>query len=151
MRARCRRAPLPLYAHLHHKVVLGAVAFGHFVVGHVGDGVEQLLQVAGRLVHVCLQGLVRFFQGGHFCLGGFGFVAASFFHQLSDGLGGSVHFGQVIVQHGLRAFALVVQCQDLVDGLLGVLEVLLFEPAHHGVGVLGDLSDGKHCFMAFYI
>ena len=39
--------------------------------------------------------------------------------------------------------------QHLVDGLLGVLEMFLLESAHHGVGVLGDLFDGKHGLYLF--
>ncbi len=135
--------------HLDHEVVLGAVAFGHFVVGHVGDGVEQLLQVVGGLVHVGLQGLVGFFQGGHAGFGGFGLVLLAFLHQLAYGLGGGVHLGQIGVQHGLRALAFVVQRQYLVYGLLGVLKVFLLQPAHHGVGVVGDLFDGKHVLIYY--
>ena len=85
-------------AHLYHEVVFGRSAFGHFVVGNVGDGVEQLLQVVCGLVHVGLQGLVGFLQFGHTALGGFGLVLLAFLHQLADGLGQGVDFGEVVIE-----------------------------------------------------
>ena len=85
-------------AHLHHEVVLGRSAFGHFVVGHVGDGVEQLLQVLCGLVHVCLQSLVGFFQLAYTSFGRFGLVLLAFLHQLADGLGQGVHLSEVVIE-----------------------------------------------------
>ena len=85
-------------AHLHHEVVLGRSAFGHFVVGHVGDGVEQLLQVLCGLVHVCLQSLVGFFQLAYTSFGRFCLVLLAFLHQLADGLGQGVHLSEVVIE-----------------------------------------------------
>ena len=84
-------------AHLLHYVVVGTHAFGHAVVGHVGDGVEQCLEVVGSLVHVGLHLLVRLFQFGDAALGGFRFLLLALLHQLSDGLGEGVGFRQVFI------------------------------------------------------
>ena len=85
-------------AHLYHEVVFGGSAFGHFVVRHIGDGVEQLLHIVCSLVHIGLQGFVGFFQLGHAALGCFGFVFLAFLHQHSDGFGEGIYLGKVVIE-----------------------------------------------------
>ena len=100
-------------AHLDYEVVFGAVAFGHFVVGYVGDGVEQLLQVLCGLVHLGLEGLVGFLQLGNARLCRFGLVLAALLHQLAYLLGGGVYFGQVRVELHLGGLPPVIERQYL--------------------------------------
>ena len=68
-------------------IVVGTYAFRHAVVGNVGDGIKQSLQIVGSLVHIGLQVLVDFFQLGHAAFGGFCFFFLALLHQLSDGFG----------------------------------------------------------------
>ncbi len=84
-------------SHFLYYVVVGAYAFGHFVIRNVRDGIEQGLQVFGCLVHFGLQGFVGFLQFGYTAFGCFGFLFLSFFHQLSDGFGYRVHFSEVVI------------------------------------------------------
>ena len=74
---------------LHHVVVLGARALGHFVVGYVGDGAEQGGHVFFGLLHLLFQLLVGLLHFRNLLLDGVGLVFLSFLHQ-SANLGG--HF-----------------------------------------------------------
>ncbi len=74
-------------SHFLHHIVVGAYAFGHAIVGNVGNGVKQSLQIIGSLLHIGLQFFVGLFQFGHTALGGFRFFSLTLLHQLSDGFG----------------------------------------------------------------
>ena len=117
-----------------------------FVVGHVGDGVEQLLQFPCGFVHFGLEGLVGFLQLGNARLCRFGLVLAALLHQLAYLLGGGVYFGQVRVELHLGGLPPVIERQYLPYGFAGAVEMLLFQSAYYRVGILCNLSDGKHIY-----
>ena len=66
---------------LHHAVILGGSAFGHFVVGNVGNLAEQGGHLLLSLTHGLVKLVVGLFHGGHLLLDGFGFVALAFLHK----------------------------------------------------------------------
>ena len=69
---------------LHHAVVLGGTAFGHFVVGDVGNLAEQTHHFLLGLLHGLLQLLGLFLQAGDALLDGFGLFAVAFLHHAAN-------------------------------------------------------------------
>ena len=65
-------------------IVLGAMAFGHFIVRNVGNLAEQTHHFLLGFVHLTLQLLRVFLQGCHSLLDGFGFLFLAFLHQAAN-------------------------------------------------------------------
>ena len=123
---------------LHHPVVLGSSALGHFVVGDVRNLAEQGYLVLLCLVHRLFQLFVGFLHLGHRLLDGIGLGPLAFLHKGADLGSHLLGFAEVLVQFLLSLTAFLVNGQHLVDGLTGTLEMLLLEALDYTFSFLTD-------------
>ena len=114
-------------------VVFGGAALWHFVVGDIWNLAQQTGHRLLCVVHLLLQLFVRILHLGNAGFDSLCLVALAFLHQTANLCCHLLGFGQVLVQLLLGLTTLFVNCQHLIDCLLGTLEVFLFQPANHAV------------------
>ena len=112
---------------LHHHVVGGVLTLGDIIVGHVGNGQQQLGHIVLSLLHLGLQFLVGGLQVGHLLLYRIGFVLLAALHQTANLLRQLILLLLVGIQLLLGFATLPVKIQNLFDSLTGTIKMLLLQ------------------------
>ena len=112
---------------LHHHVVGGILTLGDIIVGHVGNGQQQLGHIVLSLLHLGLQFLVGGLQVGHLLLYRISFVLLAALHQTANLLRQLILLLLVGIQLLLGFATLPVKIQNLFDSLTGTIKMLLLQ------------------------
>ena len=118
----------------HHQVVVGACAFGHDVVGHVGDGEQNVAYFVLNVLELVVASLVALLDGSYLGLDGFGFIFFALFHQAANLCSELVELCSLAVALGLCGAALYVELQNTCNGSFCV-EVLFCQLGNHAFRV----------------
>lgn len=138
-------------AGLDHDIIVSTGAFGHKIVGNIGDGIEQLGALLERLLHGLLEFLGLYLDFRHLVLRGFHLGRRAVFHQAADTFRYHFRFRQQAVQFGLGGLALIVNGEYLFHDRTCTREMFLLQTADHRVLIVRKLFDSQHILYINYI
>ena len=138
-----------LQVRLYHVIVFSGSTLGHLVVRNIGNLTKQTSHLVLRQVHRLLQLFVGLLHLRHLCLDSLGLVLLAFLHETANLCSHLLGFSQVLVQLLLSLTTTLVDCQHLVDSLLGAFEMFLLQSANDAFCFLCNEFQCKHLVINY--